>query len=109
MDKTTLDLLKAIKGVADDYPRKRVLGEYFHLWREAGYPDLPKPAAPTLETCWTCGHNWQSAERDSYECDPADTDESVWEWACMNASGHPKAMPPRDYSGPPCPGWKAKE
>lgn len=111
MDKTTLDLLKAIKGVADDYPRKRVLGEYFHLWREAGYPNLPKPTAPAQGTCWTCAHN--SAIRDCAAVDwRHGSQREIIEWIDADddwPGGEDEGMPPRDYSGSPCPGWKAKE
>lgn len=59
--------------------------------------------------CWTCKHNWKSSERDTHECDPADTSVPIFEWAMKHASDNPQAMPQRNGTHPDCPGYKPKE
>lgn len=111
MDKTTRELLEAIKEgeenpcglCAIDLHDGSPLEPAIEAWRDAGYPDLDQPEALPEGTCWTCANdngticlfladNICSPER-----------EAVDEW-CDEAIADDQIAPPRDYTGPPCPG-----
>jgi hypothetical protein len=80
------------------------LDSAIEAWREAGHP-IPNQDEPEPEqgTCWTCRWAYGNA---CNEPTPAGLEKcaSIFEWANRLES----PMPPRDYSGPPCPGWEPR-
>ena len=74
-----------------------------------GHPDLDEPEAepPTLGTCWTCAHDYIEDDG-GHVCEWCLKSNAVSAWV-KRAMPMGDDMPARDYTGPPCPGWKAKE
>jgi hypothetical protein len=111
MHKTTRALLEFLRHTTTAFPKET---PQYHDWREAGYPDLDEPEhEPKLApgTCWTCRH--APKDKHEYECEPCfeggEVDEWVgtwWKRRTKNENGF--TVPPRNYSGPPCPGWDPK-
>ena len=126
MHKTTRELLQSAYTVEHHHPDfdgydlnmdDADLRSAMQNWREAGYPDLAdlEDKSPTLETCWTCGN---AHGEDCYINDRhtgyKETAAWVREWCSIvidleDPERNIYGMPPLDYNGPPCPGWKAKE
>jgi hypothetical protein len=97
MHKTTRAFLAHFVGAYLLDPTAHALHK---AWREAGYPDLDEPEPGT---CWTC--RWAYGNTCN-EPTPVGWEKcaSISEWANRLES----PTPPRDYSGPPCPGWEPR-
>jgi hypothetical protein len=111
MHKTTRALLEYLRHTTTAFPKET---PQYHDWREAGYPDLDEPEPePEPGTCWTCAHDFVCGPG-QHDCkrmpwvvgDGGQWHRGAYSWidCCEDHNG----MPPRNYSGPPCPGWEPR-
>jgi hypothetical protein len=112
MHKTTRELLGEIRKAAemDDAAEAWMAIDYHAAqWKGAGYPDMDEAEAepPTLGTCWTCAHDYIEDDG-GHVCEWCLKSNAVSAWV-KRAMPMGDDLPPLDYTGPPCPGWKAKE